>query len=101
MWVMFIVVSDVSYISCSWFCHEHLCAFCLKEAALSLCVHGNVVVLWLFSVQNLSGEITSNAEVLVSICVTSARNMEVEKKSFNDVVFSCTDWSHSPRPGSV
>ena len=45
------------------------------------------MVLWLFSVQNLSGEITSNAEVLVSICITSARNMGVEKKSFNDVFF--------------
>jgi len=46
-----------------------------------------VVVLWCSSVQNLSDEITSNAEVLVTICVTSARNMEVEKKSFNDVFF--------------
>ena len=54
---------------------------------MSLCVHGNVVVLWLFSVQNLSGEITSNAEVLVSICITSARNTWVENKSFNDVFF--------------
>ena len=34
-----------------------------------------------------SGEITSNAEVLVSICINNARNMEVEKKSFNDVFF--------------
>ena len=54
---------------------------------MSLCVHGNVVVLWLFSVPNLSGEITSNVEVLVSICITNARNMEVEKKRFNDVFF--------------
>ena len=54
---------------------------------MSLCVHGNVVLLWLFSVQNLSDEITSNAEVLVSICITNARNMEVEKKRFNDVFF--------------
>ena len=35
----------------------------------------------------MSDEITSNAEVLVTICVTSARNMEVEKKRFNDVFF--------------
>jgi len=35
----------------------------------------------------LSDEITSNAEVLVSICITNARNMGVEKKSFNDVFF--------------
>ena len=30
---------------------------------------------------------TSNTEVLVSICITSDRNMEVEKKCFNDVFF--------------
>ena len=79
MWVMFIVVSDVSYISCSWFCHEHLCPFSLQEAALSKCVYGNVVVLWRCFVQNLSDEIPSNAEVLVSICITNAGNMGVEK----------------------
>jgi len=68
---------------------------------LSLWVHGNVVVLWVVSVPLLSGEITSNAEVLVSICITSARNMGVEQKSFNDVFFSFTVLSHSPWSRSV